>query len=281
MRSPSPVTGCVAPPASPAGRVWCAVRRAHPLPVELAVLVATVLVWQVLRLPFEVGPARAAAATRDLIDLERALGLFREDRIAAFVQGREHLLVLARWWYGNMDEGPVLGILAAMWFIDPRRYPTVRTAFVLAHVPAVLVVALYPSAPPRWLEGYPYAVAPPAGLEGGLRNSTAAAVSLHVGIPVLLALAAVWMRPRAPLAWGLWIFPAVVLFVVVGTGHHLFADAAIGTACALAGWWAARRFHGRVPPAARVACPVRIAVTACGIAAAVLLISWALFGTLA
>ncbi len=152
---------------------------------------------------------------------------------------------------------------------------------LLAHVPAVAVVALYPSAPPNWLPGFPYGAGPAPGWEGGLRNSTAAAVSLHVGIPLLLALAAVWMRPRAPLAWALWIFPATVVLVVVGTGHHLFADAVIAGLCAVSGWWAARRLHGPVGHAAPRGAPGAIAAVSGGCALAVMAIARTLFGGLA
>lgn len=259
------------------GSVMSAVRRPHSLPAEIAVLAATVLAWQLLRIPFEVSVDRALDGTRALVDIERHLGVYREPGIAGFVQSHEVLAGAARWWYANMDEGPVLGILVAMWFIDPVRYPVVRTAFVLAHVPAAAVVALYPSGPPRWLPGYPYGAGPPPGWEGGLRNSTAAAVSLHVGIPLLLALAAVWMRPHAPLAWALWLFPAVVVLVVVGTGHHLFADAAIGGACAVAAWSGALRLHGAVGRGTPRRGPGITAAVAGGTALAVMALAWMVF----
>ncbi|MFN8122481.1 MAG: phosphatase PAP2 family protein [Thermoleophilia bacterium] len=264
-----------------AAAVASAVRRTHSLPAEIAVILVTMLAWQVLRLPFEVSAERAVAATRALVDLERHLGAYREPGIVTFVQSHHDLARVVRWWYGHMDEGPVLGILVAMWFIDPARYPVVRTAFVLAHLPALALLALYPSAPPRWLAGYPYGAGPPPGWEGGLRNSTAAVVSLHVGIPLLLAVAAVWMRPRAPLAWALWAFPAVVLFVITGTGNHLFADAVLGAACAMAGWWAALRLHGPVPRGAPRAGPGPTGLAAAGSAGAVMAVAALMFGGLA
>ncbi|MCC6832589.1 MAG: phosphatase PAP2 family protein [Thermoleophilia bacterium] len=268
MRGPHITTRTDGAPAAARPGPSAALRRAHPLPVELAVLVAVMLAWQLVRLPFEVDAGRAMATTRALVDLERDLGMFREDRFATLVQSRPPLRDAATWWYEHMETGPVLGLLTALWFLDPARYPTVRTAFALTHVPAVAVLAVAPAAPPRWLPEFPYAVAPPAGWEGGWRNSTAAAVSLHVGIPVLLALAAVWMRPAAPLAWAAWAFPALVRAIVVGLGHHLLVDVVIGGACATAGWRAARLLHGPVPRGTARRGPAVIAAAAAGVCVA-------------
>jgi hypothetical protein len=80
--------------------------------------------------------------------------------------------------------------------LDPLRYPTVRTAFVLTHLPALAVVAGFPAVPPGWVTGFPHGSPPTFDIAADLRNSTAAAVSLHVGIPALVAAAAIWIRVR-------------------------------------------------------------------------------------
>src|SRR5262249_33481702 len=61
-----------------------------------------------------------------------------------------------------------------------------------------------------------------------LRNQTAAAVSMHFGIPLLMAVAALWIRPRAPLSWLMVVYPAAVFFVILGTGNHYVLDALVG-----------------------------------------------------
>lgn len=87
-------------------------------------------------------------------------------------------------------------------------------------------------------------------------------MSLHVGIPVLLAAASIWVRPRAPLAWATLLYPALVLAVVVGTANHFVLDAAIGAACAALGIAAARLVHGDVPRGRASASPAMIAAVA-------------------
>jgi hypothetical protein len=218
-----------------------------------------VLVWQLARVPFEAPLRDAIAAGEDLLAAERALGIAVEPDVVRWLYDRPDLLAAANWFYSHMDETLVFGVLAVLRLVDDLRFAAIRTAFALAHVPAIAVVALYPSAPPRWIPGLPHGRLPAADYTGDLRNSTAAAVSLHVGIPVLLAAAAIWIRPGAPLAWATLLYPLVVLAVVVGTANHFFVDAAIGAACAALGIAGARAIHGAVPRGRASASPARIA----------------------
>lgn len=259
--------------ARPPGRVLSAVRRTHSLPVEMLILAGVVAVWQLVRVPFEASLGDAVAASRDVISAERWLGVYVEPDVVRWTYAHPDLLAALNWFYSHMDETLAFGMLAALRLVDDLRFAAIRTAFVLTHVPAILVVALFPSAPPRWVAGFPHAAPPAADFGGDLRNSTAAAVSLHVGVPVLLAAAAVWVRPRSPLAWATWLYPAVVLAVVVGTANHFWADAVTGTACAALGAAGARLVHGTVARGRADASPPVIAAAAVVAAGAALLVN--------
>ncbi len=102
---------------------------------------------------------------------------------------------------------------------------------------------------------------------GDLRNSTAAAVSLHVGIPALLSVAAIWMRPHSLLAWASILYPLVVFAVILGTANHFVLDAVVGVACAAIGIAGARLIHGAVPRGRGTAGAGRIAAVAVLVAA--------------
>ena len=75
---------------------------------------------------------------------------------------RPALLDAANWFYSHMDETLAFGAFAALRLIEPVRFAAMRTAFAITHLPAILVVAFFPSAPPRWLPEMPFG-APPAG----------------------------------------------------------------------------------------------------------------------
>ena len=64
--------------------------------------------------------------------------------------------------YSNLHLIAIFAFLATARLIAPLRYPKVRTAFALAHLPALVVLAAYPLAPPHWVAGLPFANGPPA-----------------------------------------------------------------------------------------------------------------------
>jgi hypothetical protein len=65
----------------------------------------------------------------------------------------------------------------------------------------------------------------------------------------LILAAALWIAPRAPLAWLLALYPPLVLCIIVGTGRHWVLDAIVGTLTvavgSVAAWWLHR---SRAPP---------------------------------
>ncbi len=106
-----------------------------------------------------------------------------------------------------------------------------------------------------------------------LRNETAAAVSLHFGGPVMIAAAALWLRPRAVLAWLTVLYPPLVFVVILGTGNHYVLDALVGAACVAVGFVAARAVHGPPPPRAAGAEWTRVALAGTGFALLAFLIN--------
>ena len=157
-------------------------RRAYPLPVEMLILAAVIGVWQLARIPFEGSTSVSLAHARDWISLERSLHIDIEPSVLRFVHGRDWLLDGAQRFYRNMNEPAMIAFMAVARLLDPVRYPKLRSAFALLHVPALAVLALYPLAPPHWVHGIPFADGPPVH-PNALRNETAAAVSLHFGDP--------------------------------------------------------------------------------------------------
>ena len=180
------------------------------------------------------------AHARDWLSLERDLHIDIEPSVLRFVHSRDWLLDAAQSFYRNANETAMVGFMAAARMLDPVRYPLLRTTYALLHVPALLVLALYPLAPPHWVAGIPYADGPPLH-PSALRNETAAAVSLHFGGPVMIAAGALWLRPRAVLAWLSVLYPPLVFVVILGTGNHYVLDTLVGTPAWPSGFAAARR----------------------------------------
>jgi hypothetical protein len=219
-----------------------AVRRTYSLGVELGIIALTLLAWQTVRLPFEGSQRESLAHAGDWLAAERELRLDIEAALIRFVHEHAQLHELADVAYLNLHLPVVVGLLGAARLRAPDRYPKLRTAFVLTHIPALAVIAVYPLAPPSWLTSLPYAAGPPAEL-ADLHNKTAAAASLHFGYAVLVAAVSLWLWPRAPLAWSALLYPPLVFALILGTGNHYVLDTLLGAGCVLAGATAAWLIH--------------------------------------
>lgn len=119
----------------------------------------------------------------------------------------------------------VFGLLALRGLDHYRRY---RTAFVVTSLIGVLFSWLWPTAPPRLVEGVPG-----APVISGAENPYAAFPSMHVGWAVWAALAVgaltanVWFRVLA------WSHVVVTSLVVLMTGHHWVLDIVGGVCVAI------------------------------------------------
>jgi hypothetical protein len=248
------------------------VRRAYPLPVEMLIIAAIIGLWQLARIPFEGSTRVSLAHAHDWLSLERSLHIDFEPSVLRFVHGRDWLLSAAQSFYRNLNEPAMIGFLAIARMLDPVRYPKLRTAYAILHVPALAVLALYPLAPPHWVHGVPFADGPPLH-PSALRNETAAAVSLHFGGPLLLVGGLLWLRPRAKLAWLTVLYPPLVFVVILGTGNHYVLDTLVGAACVGIGVLAAQLIHGPLPHGAPSGNHARIALAGTGFALIAFLIN--------
>jgi hypothetical protein len=109
----------------------------------------------------------------------------------------------------------------------------------------------------------PVAVPAPDGLNGAMHNATAAAASQHVGYPLFIAAATIWLARGSRLSWLTLAYPALVYVIVVGTANHYTLDAIIGGLCIVFGFAVARLVPGPAPVAVREpATPLGVALLA-------------------
>jgi hypothetical protein len=199
---------------------------------ELAIVGLVLLAWHALRIPIEGRVGVSLDHAVDVLRLEHALSLDLEASVIDRVSGSDAQPALA-WIYRNVHLPVLFAFLAAVRLSRPSQYPFVRTVFVLSFVPALLVIWIFPLAPPRWLTGLGLGPAPTdaeLGAGGALfHNETAAAASQHFGFALFVAVVALWLFPRSRLAWVAAAYPALVFLVIVGTGNHYVLDCVIGS----------------------------------------------------
>jgi membrane-associated phospholipid phosphatase len=194
---------------------------------------------------------------RDLVDLERGLNLFFEQKVQAWSIANPVVIDVANWMYVNSHFLVTTTFLIWLYVARNHAYYFVRNMFMVAMLFALVGYVLYPTAPPRFLPewGFEDTVANMFGQSVSenadvLYNPYAAMPSMHVAFALMVAVpAAQLVRLRAlKVAWLL--YPLLVSFVVVATGNHFWIDAAVGAVVALASAWIANAAFARARPEA-------------------------------
>jgi len=235
-----------------------AIRTSYSLEVELLLVALVLVAWQAIRIPLE-GPVDVSLAhAASVLRVESALSVDVEAWVVRTASEAD-LTSALEWLYLNIHLPVLFGFVAAVRLLAPDRYPSLRTTYVLSFVPAVLVIGLYPLAPPHWLPGLGLGGAPTeAELAAGgalFHNSTAAAASQHFGFAVFVAAASIWLFPRALLAWSTLAYPALAFVVILGTGNHYVLDCVVGALTFVLAGAVAFLVHGR-PERGRPETPV-------------------------
>jgi hypothetical protein len=194
---------------------------------------------------------------RQLVDAERALGLFFEPGLQAWAEGQEWILTFSSWMYVNSHFVITTTFLIWLYIARNHAFYFVRNMFMVAMGLALVGYLAYPTAPPRFMPewGFSDSVASFVGENAEqsadvLYNPFAAVPSMHVAFALMIAIPAIMLvKHRAVKAlWG--VYPLVVTFVVMVTANHFWLDAALGAVVAAASAYAASAAFARVRPEA-------------------------------
>ena len=226
-------------------RSWLS--RSHSGVREIAGLTALYGVYELVRGAGGENVQAAMQHTRDIVDLERAVGVYVEHGVQQTVETIPMAPALLGLGYVLFHFVGTAALLVWLHRRHPDRFPMVRTTFVVATALALVGYVLFPAAPPRLAQlGFSDTVTSATGLDlssdllGALYNPFAAVPSLHFGYALIVGavLATVatrrWVRAIGAL------YPAVMLLIIVGTGNHFIFDAVLGGLVVVAGWLTAR-----------------------------------------
>jgi membrane-associated phospholipid phosphatase len=194
---------------------------------------------------------------RELIGIERGMGLFVEPAVHAWASGTGWLIDGASWMYVNSHFAITTVTLAFIYLRRNASFYFIRNMFMVAMGIALVLYAAYPTAPPRFMPewGFSDSVARFTGLtaEGSsadaLYNPFAAVPSMHVAFALMLGVPMAAMARRRVVKALWYAYPVLVSWVVVVTGNHWWFDAAAGAAVAAVSAVAAVGF-ARTRPAA-------------------------------
>ncbi|MEU9022808.1 phosphatase PAP2 family protein [Actinomadura sp. NPDC048394] len=185
------------------------------------------------------GPALAHG--RDVLSIEKHLGLDVELRTNHWLTRHHDLSEVAVWIYQHMHTGFTMGILLLCYLAGPGVYRPARNALVLTNLAGLVVFFVLPVMPPRLLpdEGFVDSVAmagfgtvhSPGGVEA---DQFAAMPSLHMGWAVWVAVVIMALLPRYRVRWLAVLHPVVTAIVVVITANHYVLDVIAGVVVSMA-----------------------------------------------
>lgn len=229
----------------------------HPIArtaLELSLAALAFLLYFVVRANVIDRPDLALANARELIEVERTLGIFAEAAWQRWALDNYPAVELSNLAYFWLDF-PLIGALGLlMYFRRRRHYTFTRDALLSSGALALACYALLPLAPPRLMPG--------AGIIDTLQaysnlsyqaqstsffvNPYAALPSLHVGWAFLIAIgvAAAFPGNRWVLALAV-LHPITQWVSTVITGNHYFLDGVAGLVAAAGGLamaWAMQRW---------------------------------------
>ncbi len=198
----------------------------------------------------------------EIVNAERALGMFHERQLQEFVMQWQPLIKFFNIWYGSAHFVVTIGVLYWLFRSQEQRYRKWRNVLMFTTLFALVGYVIYPLTPPRLLHES-YGFIDTLKTIGGLWNfedgAVAKASNQHAAMPSLHVAWSLWCALSIiPILQHTWsralisIYPAITIITIVATANHYWLDVAGGAAVLLAGYGTAvgietwkRRSNGR------------------------------------
>lgn len=223
--------------------------------LQLLIIAAAYYAWRYARGAVTGPQWLAFANARDLLEIERSLGLFFEPDLQKWGIAQGWPGDLASWSYQNLHFRGSCLMLALIYFLRPGSYPFVRNMVIAAMAISTMAYLAYPTAPPRFFPDLGFVLSQdvtgnrPLLSDPGnpLFNPFAAVPSMHVGLSMILSwsLALLLRNPFAKVFFAL--YPVFMIWIVCATGNHWWLDALFGAWTALLAALVASAFAWAIP----------------------------------
>ena len=214
--------------------------RAQQLAREVIVIAAVIVLYFGVRGLIATRIHVAYRNAERVIAIERWAGVFVEPKLQAAVTAHGWIANTVSYIY-IYGHWPVL-LATLLWLLIRHRdaYPTFRNAMLLSGTIGLVIFAVFPVAPPRFLTAYGFidtvtqeteayrVLQPPAFV-----NQYAAVPSLHFGWNLLMGIAVASLAGHRILRLFGWMMPVLMLAAIVLTANHYLFDGLVGGVIAL------------------------------------------------
>jgi hypothetical protein len=193
-------------------------------------------------------PSAAHGHAEAVLSFERTLRLGWENRAQDLILGSSVLVSFFNFVYVWCFWPGVIGALVLSYRRDRVRYLILRNAMFISGSVGLVVFALFPVSPPRFLAGFTDTVSTLSSSGGvahpsSLTNEYAAMPSFHVGWTVLAGVVVFGVLRHRIVRWIALLPGLVMAMTVVVTANHYVLDALAGVVVSLGGLYLARLAH--------------------------------------
>jgi hypothetical protein len=230
--------------------------------LQLGLFAVADLLYEISRTLAKGDLAVAFVHARDVVSVERTVGIFTELDVQHWALARPWVLDVANITYFHAHFAVTTCFMFWLYLRRNHHYYFVRNIVFSAMALALIGYVLFPTAPPRMLTdlGFIDTLEKTAdvnfntGAVSLLSNPFAAVPSVHTCFALIIG-ASCFFLVRRPAIRFIWLFyPCLIVFSIVATGNHFWLDAILG-AClagvALGVAWTIERFHPTLPASAR------------------------------
>ena len=230
--------------------------------LQLGLFAVADLLYEISRTLAKGDLAVAFVHARDVVSVEKSVGIFTELDVQHWALARPWVLDVANITYFHAHFAVTTCFMFWLYLRRNHHYYFVRNIVFSAMALALIGYVLFPTAPPRMLTdlGFIDTLEKTAdvnfntGAVSLLSNPFAAVPSVHTCFALIIG-ATCFFLVRRPAIRFIWLFyPCLIVFSIVATGNHFWLDAILGAVLAgiaLGVAWTIERFHPTLPASAR------------------------------
>ena len=199
--------------------------------IEIALVLVSAAAYSLLCFLAPVLPRTAFANAREILTVERALGIDIELGVNLWLHARPLLASIASTYYSLSFFALTCTALAIVWVKRHERYGFARNSLFLMTGGAALTYWTYPLAPPRLMPelGYVDAVATQSTVGSGYTQFAEALANPYGAMPSMHTGWTKWWQRLLLLA-----HPVMTIAVIIATGNHYVLDAFAGVSYCIA-----------------------------------------------
>lgn len=205
--------------------------------IEIGLIISVYFVYSISRGSLADKASLAFDNARDIINLEKSLGIFIEPTIQASLLENTILINIVNAIYTYCYFPVLIGFAIWAYWKHRSKYKVVRTIFIISAAIAFIIFAVYPVAPPRFFNGTnnienlgfvdtlsQYWHLNDASIQA-FYNPYAAMPSLHQGWTLMIGIGIIWMT-KSWIGKTIGLAIPILMFVgIIATGNHFILDA--------------------------------------------------------